>query len=80
MTVPDATGSEISALRKALDAVTAGDEREATAILLNVIERGGPGLPPKCDVCGARAWPGDTGRHFGAPHREYDRRNLADAA
>ncbi len=52
------------AIAAALEALGAGDQREATAILLGAIESdGSPDLPYRCE-CGDRfQWPGQLAEH-----------------
>jgi hypothetical protein len=51
----------------ALDALSVGSLAEAEAILLDALDS--PPVPaPVCEVGGARAWPGDFGRHIRVAH------------
>jgi hypothetical protein len=61
------TGWERSLVVAALDCLGVGNQAEATEILLEALEPVRR-LPPVCDVCGARAWPGDEWRHIWSRH------------
>jgi hypothetical protein len=61
------TSRERSLVDAALDCLGVGDQDGAVGLLLEL--RDGPAvLPPRCPVCGARAWPEDLARHVFSAH------------
>jgi len=61
------TGRELPLLDVALELLGDGAQSDAVDLLLELRDEP-KSLPPLCDICGVRAWPGDQARHVFSAH------------